>query len=201
SAGKEAPERSHLQPLPLIQEKQQLPEPTEVRGEILALDKSPEEILSPDSRTEITPSPEVSIKEGEDKLPVSEEKASPLLSEFEVDTSVGLEEAMGETKMHPSLTMAPAPVPTMIIEGTLPAAVMSEKALLSEKEIPIIHTDSLGLRGPSEDEVRDLISKNMVQLADHLTELKGMPEAETLAKLLLEPGKGMGEYQLELPRI
>ncbi|XP_042327872.1 coiled-coil domain-containing protein 7 [Sceloporus undulatus] len=192
-AGKEAPERSHLKPLPPVQEKQQLPESTDIREETLALDKSPEEMLSPDSerqKTEIMPTPEVSIKEGEDKLPVSEEKASPLLSEFEMDASVGLEETMGESEMHPSLTVVPAPVPTMIIEGTLPAAVTSEEALVLEKEVPIIHTDSQELR---EDAVRDLISKNMVQLADHLTEMKGMPEAETLAKLLLEPGKGMEE--------
>lgn len=33
----------------------------------------------------------------------------------------------------------------------------------------------------------------MLQLADYMTELKEMPEAETIASLFLAPGKGMGK--------
>lgn len=38
----------------------------------------------------------------------------------------------------------------------------------------------------------------MDQLANNLAELEGVPEAETLAKLLLEPSKGMGKY-IQIP--
>ncbi|XP_048366276.1 putative leucine-rich repeat-containing protein DDB_G0290503 isoform X2 [Sphaerodactylus townsendi] len=47
------------------------------------------------------------------------------------------------------------------------------------------------LTGLQEDEIKELIDEGMLQLADHLTDLKGMLEAETLARLLLEPSKGL----------
>ncbi|XP_060539904.1 uncharacterized protein CCDC7 isoform X4 [Pantherophis guttatus] len=62
------------------------------------------------------------------------------------------------------------------------------KPLTLEKEIPRLDIDSVGLQ--REEESHHLISKSMLQLKDHLTKLKGMPEAETLAKLLLESDKG-----------
>lgn len=43
-----------------------------------------------------------------------------------------------------------------------------------------------------------MINKKMDQLANNLAELEGVPEAETLAKLLLEPSKGMGKY-IQIP--
>uniref|UniRef100_A0ACB8FTY9 Uncharacterized protein n=1 Tax=Sphaerodactylus townsendi TaxID=933632 RepID=A0ACB8FTY9_9SAUR len=45
--------------------------------------------------------------------------------------------------------------------------------------------------GLQEDETKELMDEGMLQLADHLTDLKGMLETETLARLLLEPGKGL----------
>ncbi|XP_013918748.1 PREDICTED: myosin heavy chain, skeletal muscle-like [Thamnophis sirtalis] len=58
------------------------------------------------------------------------------------------------------------------------------KPLTLQKEIQRLDIDSAGLQ--KEEESHDLINKSMLQLKDHLTELKGMIEAETLAKLLLE---------------
>ncbi|XP_039200007.1 protein MLP1 homolog isoform X4 [Crotalus tigris] len=60
------------------------------------------------------------------------------------------------------------------------------KPLTSQKEIPRLDIDSVGLK----KEEDHLICKRMFQLKDNLTKLKGMPEAETLAKLLLESDKG-----------
>ncbi|XP_062840442.1 golgin subfamily A member 4 isoform X3 [Anolis carolinensis] len=115
-------------------EKKHLPESKEVEKEklIAVLDKSPDEMLSPDSKeqkTEITPSPELSTEE----------------------------------------------------EGKVPSVIL-------EKKFPRFHKDSVEL---TEDEVKDLVNKKMLQVADRLIALQGMPEAETLAKFLLEPGKGM----------
>ncbi|XP_058035714.1 golgin subfamily A member 4 [Ahaetulla prasina] len=62
------------------------------------------------------------------------------------------------------------------------------KPLTLQKEIPRRDIDSVELQ--REEESHHLISKSMLQLKDHLTKLKGMPEAETLAKLLLESDKG-----------
>ncbi|XP_025031228.1 myosin-11-like, partial [Python bivittatus] len=62
------------------------------------------------------------------------------------------------------------------------------KPLTLQKEIPRLDIDSVGLK--KEEKSHPLISKSMVQLGDHLTELKRMPEAEILAKLLLEPDEG-----------
>ncbi|XP_063158082.1 coiled-coil domain-containing protein 7-like [Candoia aspera] len=61
------------------------------------------------------------------------------------------------------------------------------KHLTLEKESPRLGIDSVGLK--EEEESHHLISKSMLQLADCMAELKEMPEAETLAKLLLEPGE------------
>ncbi|KAG8138829.1 hypothetical protein E2320_001620, partial [Naja naja] len=61
------------------------------------------------------------------------------------------------------------------------------KPLTLQKEIPRLDIDSVELK--KEEESHHLISKSMLQLKDHLTKLKGMPEAETLTKLLLESGK------------
>lgn len=49
-----------------------------------------------------------------------------------------------------------------------------------------------------EDEIEDLIDEGMLNLADRLTELKAIPEAETLAKLLLEPSESMSKYKSQL---
>ncbi|KAM3822652.1 LOW QUALITY PROTEIN: uncharacterized protein CCDC7 [Vipera latastei] len=70
------------------------------------------------------------------------------------------------------------------------------KPLTLQKEIPRLDIDSVGLK--KEEESHHLISKSMVQLKDNLTKLKGMPEAETLAKLLLESGKGKLPERQEL---
>ncbi|XP_026565789.1 golgin subfamily B member 1 [Pseudonaja textilis] len=69
------------------------------------------------------------------------------------------------------------------------------KPLTLQKEIPRFDIDSVELKKDKiiEEESNHLISKSMLQLKDHLTKLKGMPEAETLAKLLLESGKGERE--------
>ncbi|XP_060104315.1 centrosome-associated protein CEP250-like [Heteronotia binoei] len=39
--------------------------------------------------------------------------------------------------------------------------------------------------------MKDLIDERMLQLVDHLTDLKGIPEAETVAKFLLDPNKNI----------
>ncbi|XP_070582782.1 GRIP and coiled-coil domain-containing protein 2 isoform X2 [Erythrolamprus reginae] len=65
------------------------------------------------------------------------------------------------------------------------------KPLTLEKEISRLDIDSIGLL--KEEESYHLISESMLQLKDNLIKLKGMPEAEALAKLLLESGKGIGK--------
>ncbi|XP_061442638.1 protein lava lamp [Rhineura floridana] len=158
---------SEFSPLPSVKEKQQLPDSTGDKEK--TLDKSPEEILPPDSKrrkTEITISPQRDIQEEEESLRITEQKASPL---SEMKVSVEPKEIMGESKKASP-------------------AISPEQALAVEEEIPEIYIGSVELQ---EDKTRDLVNKRMLQLADHLTELEGMPEAETLSRLLLEPGKNM----------
>ncbi|KAJ7322204.1 hypothetical protein JRQ81_018491 [Phrynocephalus forsythii] len=170
---------------PPIQEKEQLPDSTEIKEALpVTLDTSPEETLPPDSKrrkSEIMISPEFGVT---DSLS-SEQKVSPL-PEFHVEESAELETIMGVSETKPVLGMTVTPEPIEKMEG-IPAVLTSRKILTAEEGIPI---DSLQYR---EVETEDSINKKMLQLADHLKQLEGMPQAETLAKLLVEPGKVMDE--------
>ncbi|XP_033021858.1 golgin subfamily A member 4 [Lacerta agilis] len=161
---------SELPPSPQIEEKQ-LPALTKVVEETVSvtLDKSPEEVLPPDSKKRKTTSPELIVPEETTTLPTSEQEASSLLSEIEMEDAAQPKTIMRDTKR-------------------ISTAISPEQATTLQKEIPQTYIDSSGLE---EGGTKDLINKKMDQLVNNLAELEGVPEAETLAKLLLEPGKGM----------
>ncbi|XP_060137011.1 A-kinase anchor protein 9 [Zootoca vivipara] len=161
---------SKLPPSPPIEEKR-LPALTKVVEETVSetLDKSPEEVLPPDSKKRKTTSPELNVPEETTSLPTSEQEASSLLSEIKMEDAAQPKTIMRDTER-------------------IPAAISPEQASTLQKEIPQTDIDSSGIE---EAGTKNLINKKMDQLANNLAELKGVPEAETLAKLLLEPGKGM----------
>ncbi|XP_077792907.1 uncharacterized protein CCDC7 isoform X2 [Podarcis muralis] len=161
---------SESSPSPPIEEKQ-LPALTKVVEETVSgtLDKSPEELLPPDLKKRKTTSPELTVPEETKGLPTSEQEASSLLSEIEMEDAAQPKTIMRDTKR-------------------ISAAISPEQASTLQKEIPQTYMDSSGLE---EGGTKNLINKKMDQLANNLAELEGVPEAETLAKLLLEPSKGM----------
>uniref|UniRef100_A0ABM5GN21 Uncharacterized protein CCDC7 isoform X1 n=2 Tax=Pogona vitticeps TaxID=103695 RepID=A0ABM5GN21_9SAUR len=173
---------------PTIQEKEQLPDSTEIKKMLpVTLDTSPEETLPPDSKrrkTEIMMSPEFDTKEEKEDSLSSEQK---LLPKFQVEESAELEKIMGVSETGPEVGIVVTPEPTGTMEG-IPAVLTSGK-ILTEEGIPGVPIDVRY----GDVETKDRINKTMLQLADNLKELEGMPEAETLAKLLLEPGKSMDE--------
>ncbi|XP_077159344.1 uncharacterized protein CCDC7 isoform X2 [Paroedura picta] len=79
-------------------------------------------------------------------------------------------------------------VPSLLAESE---EFMGESERLTLKKAAATPRTWADITGLKEAEIKDLIDEGMLQLADHLTELEGMPEAETLAKLLLEPSKTM----------
>ncbi|XP_053215512.1 rootletin isoform X2 [Podarcis raffonei] len=161
---------SESSPSPPIEEKQ-LPALTKVVEETVSgtLDKSPEEVLPPDLKKRKTTSPELNVPEETRSLPTSEQEASSLLPEIEMEDAAQPKTIMRDTKR-------------------ISAAISPEQASTLQKEIPQMYMDSSGLE---EGGTKNLITKKMDQLANNLAELEGVPEAETLAKLLLEPSKGM----------
>ncbi|CAI5788981.1 Hypothetical predicted protein [Podarcis lilfordi] len=161
---------SESSPSPPIEEKQ-LPALTKVVEETVSgtLDKSPEEVLPPDLKKRKTTSPELNVPEETRSLPTSEKEASSLLSEIEMEDAAQPKTIMRDTRR-------------------ISAAISPEQASTLQKEIPQTYMDSSGLE---EGGTKNLINKKMDQLANNLAELEGVPEAETLAKLLLEPSKGM----------
>ncbi|XP_044280948.1 COP1-interactive protein 1 [Varanus komodoensis] len=176
--GKETP----LEPPTLshIQEEQELSDSTKEKKKTMSetLDKSPEKMLPPDSKRrkkEITTSPESIIEEKGESLYVHEQKPSPPLAKFEVEDSA---EPIKPTEEMERISATTTP----------------EKPLILEKGLSKIHIDAVE---PGEDEIKDLLNEKMLQLADHLTDLEEMPEAETLAKLLLEPGQGLRKIEKE----
>ncbi|KAM6448768.1 uncharacterized protein CCDC7 [Liasis olivaceus] len=134
-----------------------------------------------------------------------EEKVLPVILDKPVEILPPDSKRRGkEITISPQLTMEER-VPSTE-QKTLPVIpelkVSAEfKPLTLQKEIPRLDIDSVGLK--KEEKSHPLISKSMVQLADHLTELKRMPEAEILAKLLLEPDEGKlpEKQKLELLQI
>nr|XP_020656252.1 interaptin isoform X5 [Pogona vitticeps] len=173
---------------PPIQEKEQLPDSTEIKKMLpVTLDTSPEETLPPDSKrrkTEIMMSPEFDTKEEKEDSLSSEQKPLP---KFQVEESAELEKIMGVSETGPEVGIVVTPEPTDTMEG-IPAVLTSGK-ILTEEGIPGVPIDVRY----GDVETKDRINKTMLQLANNLKELEGMPEAETLAKLLLEPGKSMDE--------
>ncbi|KAJ6666741.1 hypothetical protein lerEdw1_020465 [Lerista edwardsae] len=128
---------------------------------------SPEEILPPDGKkTEIAISPQKL-----EDLSISEQTPTPESIQIMEGSSVTPGEAQGA-----------------VGEGT--PTRLDMKASSVERRLPKMQIDSLGL---GEEEIKGAIDERMRQLSDHLTALQGMPEAESLANLLLTPGKGMEE--------
>lgn len=62
------------------------------------LDKSPEEVLPPDLKKRKTTSPELTVPEETKSLPTSEQEASSLLSEIEMEDAAQPKTIMRDTK-------------------------------------------------------------------------------------------------------
>ncbi|XP_053115037.1 golgin subfamily A member 4 isoform X2 [Hemicordylus capensis] len=207
-AGKAVPE---LSPLPPVEEMPYLSDSTKAKEQILpvTLEKSSRKIPSPDSQireTEIPISPQ--IDEG---MPITKERASPLLSE-ERD-SLTLLSAEPKKIIEESKTVVsgitPVPELTKIMER-IPTAFTPEEAqatvTMAKERIPIPYATedrSLTLeKAPSveglpkldaigfqEKEVKKMAEKGRVLLENLESNLKGLQEAEGARPTLQDVGK------------